>query len=94
MPSGRQAAGALLARLRLLASGSRGLATCSGTTVASQGRLAVCEQAEAAARSGLLDGAQLIVSSPYTRCMQTAAIISRLRNLPLTVDIDLHEFPT
>ncbi len=83
MPSGRQAAGALLARLRLLASGSRGLATCSGTTVASQGRLAVCEQAEAAAaRQGLARPASVqrrgvrIQSSRWTQvgsCLTSAA---------------------
>jgi broad specificity phosphatase PhoE len=39
-----------------------------------------------------LDDAELIVSSPYTRALQTAAIISRLRNLELTIENDLHEW--
>ena len=51
-----------------------------------------CQQAEQAAHDPRLIGAQLIVSSPYTRCMQTAAIISRLTNIPLTVEVDLHEW--
>jgi broad specificity phosphatase PhoE len=50
------------------------------------------KQAEDAANNELLTGAEIIVSSPYTRCMQTAAIISRIRNIPLDVDIDLHEW--
>ena len=37
-------------------------------------------------------GAQIIVSSPYTRCLQTAAIISRITGIPLTVEVDLHEW--
>lgn len=49
-------------------------------------------QAEEASRDERLRGAQLIVSSPYTRAMQTAAIISRSTNLPLTVEMDLHEW--
>lgn len=49
-------------------------------------------QAEEAAGNGLIAGCELIVSSPYTRCMQTAAIISRLANIPLAVEIDLHEW--
>jgi broad specificity phosphatase PhoE len=51
-----------------------------------------CKQAEQAALDARLIGAQLIVSSPYTRCMQTAAIISRITNTPLTVEMDLHEW--
>ena len=49
-------------------------------------------QAEGAAHSALLDACPLIVSSPYTRCMQTAAVISRLRGIPMTVELDLHEW--
>lgn len=49
-------------------------------------------QAEEAATNPLLTGAQLILSSPYTRCMQTAAIISRITGIPLAVEIDLHEW--
>jgi broad specificity phosphatase PhoE len=50
------------------------------------------KQAECAATNDLIRGAQIIVSSPYTRCMQTAAIISRIRNIPMTVEVDLHEW--
>jgi broad specificity phosphatase PhoE len=50
------------------------------------------KQAESAALDDLLKDAQIIVSSPYTRCMQTAAIISRIRDIPLAVEIDLHEW--
>jgi broad specificity phosphatase PhoE len=49
-------------------------------------------QAEEAAANPLLAGAQVILSSPYTRCMQTAAIISRITGIPLTVEMDLHEW--
>ena len=49
-------------------------------------------QAEEAAANPMLAGAQVILSSPYTRCMQTAAIISRITGIPLTVEIDLHEW--
>lgn len=51
-----------------------------------------CKQAEEAATDPRLRGSQLIVSSPYTRCMQTAAIISRAIDVPLVVEIDLHEW--
>ncbi len=46
---------------------------------------------ERAKDSTLLD-AQLIVSSPYTRALQTAAIISKETNIPLKVETDLHEW--
>lgn len=49
-------------------------------------------QAEEAANNPLIDGCSVIVSSPYTRCMQTAAIVSRIRNIPLKVEVDLHEW--
>ena len=41
------------------------------------------KQAEEAAKNPLIEGCSIIVSSPYTRCMQTAAIVSRIRNIPL-----------
>lgn len=50
------------------------------------------KQAEEAAKNPLIEGCSIIVSSPYTRCMQTAAIVSRIRNIPLKVEIDLHEW--
>ncbi|MBE5797573.1 MAG: histidine phosphatase family protein [Clostridiales bacterium] len=49
-------------------------------------------QAAQAADSPLLTGCQLIVASPYTRALQTAAIISRKTGLDLLVETDLHEF--
>lgn len=39
-----------------------------------------------------LDGAEMIVSSPLTRTMQTAAIISKNRNLDIRVELDLQEW--
>ena len=49
-------------------------------------------QALSVASHPLFKGATLIVSSPYTRALQTAAIISRISNIPLTVEHDLHEW--
>ena len=49
-------------------------------------------QAEATAIDERLKSAQLIVSSPYTRALQTAAIISRETGLKISVDVDLHEW--
>ncbi len=49
-------------------------------------------QAGEAAENPLLEGSQLIVSSPYTRALQTAAIISRNTGLEIRVEVDLHEF--
>jgi broad specificity phosphatase PhoE len=51
-----------------------------------------CKQAEDVAFDSRLNGSEIIVSSPYTRCMQTAAIISRIKDIPITVEIDLHEW--
>ncbi|MFP4177927.1 MAG: histidine phosphatase family protein [Acholeplasmataceae bacterium] len=49
-------------------------------------------QAEERAKDPLLRDAEIIISSPYTRALQTAAIISRLTDIPLTVENDLHEW--
>jgi len=49
-------------------------------------------QATAAAEDARLDGARLILASPYARALHTAAIISRRRNLPIEVELDLHEW--
>ena len=49
-------------------------------------------QAEEAAKDPRLDGIELIVASPYTRALQTAAIISRRRNIPIEIELDLHEW--
>ena len=48
-------------------------------------------QAENVSKNPLLEGAELIVSSPYTRALQTAAIISKNINLEIAVETDLHE---
>ena len=50
------------------------------------------KQAQKAAESPKLDGIELIVSSPYTRALQTAAIISRYRNTEIEIEMDLHEW--
>lgn len=49
-------------------------------------------QAEECARRTALKGVELILSSPYTRALQTAAIISRITQIPLRVEIDLREW--
>lgn len=50
------------------------------------------DQAQKAAENPILDGIELIVSSPYTRALQTAAIISKYRNVDIEVELDLHEW--
>jgi len=50
------------------------------------------EQARTAARDKRLDAAQIIVSSPYTRALQTAAIISKERGLDINIELDIHEW--
>jgi len=54
-------------------------------------RLAV-EQAEKVALDPRLAGSQLIISSPYPRALQTAAIISRVTGLKIEVAFDLYEW--
>lgn len=49
-------------------------------------------QAEAVADDQRLNGSELIVSSPYTRALQTAAVISRKTGLVIDVQFDLHEW--
>ena len=49
-------------------------------------------QIEALAGDPGLKSAEAILASPYTRAMQTAAILSRRLNLPLHVEYDLHEW--
>ena len=39
-----------------------------------------------------LEGTELILSSPYTRALQTAAIISRHLDIEINVETDLHEW--
>ncbi|MFA5611622.1 MAG: histidine phosphatase family protein [Anaerolineaceae bacterium] len=50
------------------------------------------QQAEKVALDPRLDGSQLIISSPYPRALQTAAIISRVTGLKIEVAFDLHEW--
>ena len=50
------------------------------------------QQAEIAAKDIRLKDAQIIVSSPYTRALQTAQIISKETGIPVEVEIDLHEW--
>ena len=50
------------------------------------------EQAETVSKDKRLLGANLIVSSPYTRALQTAATISRNTGLEIAVETDLHEW--
>lgn len=49
-------------------------------------------QAELTAQDERLIGADIIVSSPYTRALQTAAIISKNTDINITVEVDLHEW--
>lgn len=49
------------------------------------------QQARQVAAHPALAGAQLVLSSPYTRALQTAAEIVRATGLPLAVEPDLHE---
>lgn len=48
--------------------------------------------AEYASLDGRLNDAEIIVSSPYTRALQTAAIISKNRRINIKVELDLHEW--
>ncbi len=50
------------------------------------------KQAEMVSLNPLLKGGQVIVSSPYTRALQTAAIISKNTGLDIKVEVDIHEF--
>ena len=50
------------------------------------------QQAEDVSSDERLIGATLILTSPYTRSLETAAIISRNTRIPLEVENDLHEW--
>lgn len=50
------------------------------------------KQAEITAKDARLKDAALIVSSPYTRALQTAQIISKETGLRVVVELDLHEW--
>ncbi len=49
-------------------------------------------QIEEAARDPRLSGAEIILSSPYTRALQTAAILSKTLGLSIVIETDLHEW--
>ncbi len=49
-------------------------------------------QAEQVSRDERLQGSQLIISSAYTRALQTAAIISKNTGLDIKIELDLHEW--
>ena len=49
------------------------------------------QQAKQAAHNPLMEQAQLIVCSPYTRALQTAAEISKVTGLEICVEMDLRE---
>lgn len=44
------------------------------------------------AKDSRLKGCEIIVSSPYTRALQTAGILSKELGIDLEVDVDLHEW--
>jgi broad specificity phosphatase PhoE len=50
------------------------------------------KQAQCVAQDQRLKDAQLIISSPYTRALQTAGIIAQNINVPLFVEIGLREW--
>ncbi len=50
------------------------------------------KQIKQTAKDERLQDADLIISSPYTRALQSAAILSRKLNVKLEVETDLHEW--
>lgn len=52
----------------------------------------VYQAQEVIANHNYLSDCDLILSSPYTRSLQTAAIINRNIGLPIKVEFDLHEW--
>ena len=50
------------------------------------------KQIKQTAKDERLQDADLIISSPYTRALQSAAILSRELNVKLEVETDLHEW--
>ena len=48
--------------------------------------------AEKASHDSRLDDSDIIVSSPYTRALQTAAIISKNRQLNIKIELGIHEW--
>ncbi len=50
------------------------------------------EQIDITSKDPRLKNADLIISSPYTRALQTAAILSKNLGVDITVETDLHEW--
>lgn len=50
------------------------------------------KQAIKVSKDKKLNDADILLSSPYTRCMQTASIISNQINIPIIGEINLHEW--
>ena len=50
------------------------------------------KQAHEVSKDPRLKSGQLIISSPYTRALQTAAIISKNTNIDIIVELDLREW--
>jgi len=48
--------------------------------------------AENASLDHRLDNTEIIISSPYTRALQTAAILSKNRQLDIKIELGLHEW--
>ncbi|MCM1253955.1 MAG: phosphoglycerate mutase family protein [Clostridium sp.] len=50
------------------------------------------QQIQKTAKDERLQGVDIILSSPYTRALQTAAILSKELNAPIVVETNLHEW--
>ena len=50
------------------------------------------QEIETTAADPQLAQARLILSSPYTRALQSAAILSRRLQIPIQIETDLHEW--
>ncbi len=62
-----------------------------GVNLAKLSELGV-SQVKAAAKDHRLKGADLILCSPYTRAVQTAAILSKELGIDIVIETDLHEW--
>lgn len=52
----------------------------------------IAQAEQVVADNAILSKCELILSSPYTRSLQTAATLNRTLGLPLRVEFDLHEW--
>jgi len=50
------------------------------------------DQLKETSRDSRLKESEIIISSPYTRALQSAAIISKELNIDINVEVDLHEW--